>query len=339
MPQDVKGAAVREVDPADLPTERLKHEITAIAAQINAGCCRWLELIAEFDRREAWESWGCRSCAEWVAWQCSLNTRAAREHVRVARRLQELPKIHGQFASGRLSYSNVRALTRVAEPESEVDLLELARQATASQLERIVRGLRRVTTREADERQQNRYLVTWWGDDGSLSVHAQLPPEDGAVFLRALDAAHDRLREGHEHSGYRRPDWRGSAEPPVGCGSAEPRTTPIEHQRPVRHTHADALVELAAASPGARGSPERYEVVVHVDADVLSHDARGQVRIDDGPALAPETARRLACDASLISMVERRGEALSIGRRSRVVPPSLRRAVEARDGGCRFPGC
>jgi len=327
-----------EPDPAEMPTEQLEHEITALAAQINAGCCRWLELVAEFDRREGWGSWGCRSCAEWVAWQCALTTRSAREHVRVARRLEELPRIHEEFAAGRLSYSKVRALTRVAEPETEEDLLELARHATASQLERIVRGLRHVTTEEAAERQENRYLVTFWEEDGSLSVHAQLPPEEGAVFLRALDAAHDRLREADVQSA-RSADEGGSAEPPAESGSAEPRMTPIEHQRPGRHTHADALVELAAASHGARGSPERYEVVVHVDADVLSHDARGQVRIDDGPALAPETARRLGCDSSLISIIERGGEALSVGRRSRVVPPSLRRAVEARDGGCRFPGC
>jgi hypothetical protein len=308
-----------------MPTEQLEAEITSLAAQINAGCCRWLELVAEFDRREAWGSWGCRSCAEWVAWQCALTTRAAREHVRVARRLEELPRIHEEFASGRLSYSKVRALTRVAEPESEEDLLELARYATASQLERIVRGLRHVTTEEAAERQESRYLVTWWEEDGSLCVRAQLPPEEGAVFLRALDAAHDRIREGHEQS------YRG--------GSAEPRTTPIEQPIPANHTHADALVEMAAGSVVARGSPDRYEVMVHVDTDVLSHDARGQVRIDDGPALAPETARRLACDASVIPIIERGGEALSVGRRSRVIPLSLRRAVAARDGGCRFPGC
>jgi Domain of unknown function (DUF222) len=189
------GDAEGEQSPEDLPTERLEHEITALAAQINAGCCRWLELIAEFDRRGGWGSWGCRSCAEWVAWQCALTTRAAREHVRVARRLGELPRIHQQFAAGRLSYSKVRALTRVAEPDSEEDLLELARHATTSQFERIVRGLRHVSRAEAAEQQFDRYLTTWWEEDGSLSIHGRLPAEDGAAFLRALDVAHDRLRE------------------------------------------------------------------------------------------------------------------------------------------------
>ena len=315
---DVKPERTEGQGLHDLPTERLEHEITELAAHLNAGCCRWLELIAEFDRREVWAGWGVRSCAEWVAWQCALTTRSAREHVRVARRLEELPRIHEEFASGHLSYSKVRALTRVAEPDTEEDLIELARHATASQLERVVRGLRHVTAAEAEEQQADRYLVTWWEEDGSLSIRAQLPPEDGAAFLKGLDAAHDRLRE-------QRDEESGSGEPPAESGSAEP---PI----PTHQTHADALVELARGGTG-------YDVVVHVDADTLSHDVRGQVRIDDGPALAPETARRLACDSSVIPIIERAGGALSVGRKTRAVPPGLRRAVETRDGGCRFPGC
>ena len=313
------------VDPGELPTERLEHQITELAAHLNAGCCRWLELVAEFDSRGVWADYGCRSCAEWVAWQCALTSRAAREHVRVARRLTELPLIHEQFENGRLSYSKVRALTRVAEPESEGDLVELAHHATASQLERIVRGLRHVTTDEAEEQQSNRYLVTWWEDDGSLSIRGRLPAEDGAALIVGLDAAHDRLREEREHESDAELETGGSAEPLAEGGSAEP--PPPAHQ-----THADALVELARGGAG-------YDVTVHVDVDVLSRDARGQVRIDGGPALAPETARRLACDSSLIPIIERDGHALSVGRKARAVPPSIRRAVEARDGSCRFPGC
>jgi hypothetical protein len=319
-------------DLAGLPLERLEAEITELAAHLNAGTCRWLELVAEFDRREGWGSWGCRSCAEWVAWQCALTSRSAREHVRVARRLEELPRVHAEFASGRLSYSKVRALTRVAEPNTEEELIELATHATAAQLERVVRGLRWVSSEEADAQQANRYLVTWWEDDGSLSVRGQLPPEDAALFLKALDASHDRLRESAE-------EQSGSAEPPSISGSAEPPPTP-------RQTHADALVAMAevAASGESSTSPARppsdaYQAIVHVDAGALTRNARGQVRIAEGPALAPETARRLACDSSLVPIIERDGTALSVGRKTRAVPPALRRAVEARDGGCRFPGC
>jgi hypothetical protein len=106
----------------------------------NAGTCRWLELVAELDRRGGLS--GC-STAEWLAWRCALSPRAAREHVRVARRLAELPMIHEAFACGELSYAKVRALTRVAEPENDEELLELARCMTASQLERAVRAIGR----------------------------------------------------------------------------------------------------------------------------------------------------------------------------------------------------
>jgi hypothetical protein len=102
--------------------------------------CRWLELVAEFDRRGNWAEQGAVSCAHWLAWRCALTPRAAREHVRVARSLDGLPEIHASFARGELSYAKVRALTRVATAETERELLELARVLTAAQLERTVRA-------------------------------------------------------------------------------------------------------------------------------------------------------------------------------------------------------
>lgn len=100
-------------------------------------------LIAEFDRREGWHGYGIASCAHWLAWQSGLSPGAAREHVRVARSLESLPLIAGAFAAGRLSYSKVRALTRIAEPDSEASLLEVALELTAFQVERTVRQWRR----------------------------------------------------------------------------------------------------------------------------------------------------------------------------------------------------
>ena len=350
-----------------MPLERLEHEIVQLAAQINAGTCRWLELVAEFDRREGWASWSCRSCAEWVAWRCALDTRSAREHVRVARRLGELPLIHAAFARGELSYSKVRALTRVAEPDSEADLLELASQATAAQLERIVRGLRRVSTADATESHAMRYLSTWWEADGTLSINGSLPAEEGAAFLIALDAMHDLIRA--TAAGEAEPSVApacggapsGPAEPASeadACGSAEP-------PEPRSATDADALVAMASAAvagPGsghgsdspardghARGAPAPdpasregpgVELIVHVDAATLESDAPGAARIEDGSALAPETIRRLACDCAIVPLVEGAdGSALSVGRRSRSVPAAMGRALRARDATCTFPGC
>src|SRR5918992_262488 len=177
----------------DLSLDQLTDEIAELASHIYAGTCRWLELVGELDRRGGFTDSGCGSCAEFLAWRCALAPRAAREHVRVARRLPELPLIHAAFARGELSYAKVRALTRVADADSEEELLELARVMTAAQLERAVSAYRRVTTAEANDLHEDAHLTTFWDADGSLVIRGRLAPEEGALFLRALEAARDSL--------------------------------------------------------------------------------------------------------------------------------------------------
>lgn len=339
----------------DLPLEQLEHEIELRAARANADMCTWLELIAEFDRRGGWGTWGCLSCAHWVAWRCSVSQRSAREHVRVARRLAELPSIHAEFAAGRISYSKVRALSRVATEESEPDLLQLAANATASQLDHLVRAYSRASAVAAGEIHRNRYVTWFWEDDGSLSLHANLPAEDGATVVAAIEAAAERVREGKEEwqvaveqaearnaqrdhgDGLASAEGSGSAEPlrPEEGGSAEPPRGPV--------SRAEAFVAMATDSMtgGGGGSKpaDRNMVVVHVDADELAVDGQGRCHIRDGAGLPAETARRIACDSSVVTLLERGGEPLSVGRRTRSIPSPMRRAVEARDQGCRFPGC
>jgi Domain of unknown function (DUF222) len=170
--------------------ELLEREITQLAAHIHAATCRWLGLIAEFDRRHGWASWGCKSCAHWLSYTCAMGSGAAREHVRVARRLQELPAIRAAFERGRTG-------------------------------------------------------------------------------------------------------------------------------------------------------GERYQVVVHVDLDTLCGHEDGErapaCRLEDGEALDAETARRLACDAGVVSILERGGRPLSAGRKTRSVPPALRRAPASRDQAAASP--
>src|SRR5436190_7583275 len=108
---------------SSLSLEQLENEITELAGHINAATCRWLLLVGELDRREGWRDWGCKSCAHWLSVRCGLGMHSARQHVRVARALECLPDIAGCFGRGELSYSQVRALTRIATPELEKDLL------------------------------------------------------------------------------------------------------------------------------------------------------------------------------------------------------------------------
>jgi hypothetical protein len=321
--------------------ERLESEITELAAHIHAATCRWLCLVAEFDRREGWAQWGCRSCAEWVSWRCALAPVAAREHVRVARRLQELPLVRGAFSRGQLSYSKVRALARLETVEREADLLELARIATAAQLERLVRGYRGVVAveRAAAEGAHRDRLLDWdYEEDGFLTIRGRLPAEDGAVVVAALEAARATLLRDAEG------DSAESPAPTAATQAHDSAESPVEAPEPLGARNADALVVIAdtllSHGPANRSGGDRCQVVVHVDADALREPvAGGRCELDGGPPLAAETARRLACDASLVAMLETRGRPLGVGRKTRAIPPALRRALRSRDGGCRFPGC
>src|SRR5947207_7680971 len=178
------------VEPGALSFADLEQELASLASHIYAGTCRWLELVAELDRRG--ELVAC-TCAEWLAWRCGLTPRTAREHVRIARRLAELPLVRGAFSLGEISFAKVRALTRIAEAENEAELLRLALDMTAAQLERVVRAYRRVTTEEAAAVQDAAYLDWYWDEDGALVVKGRLAPEDGAVLVKALEAAREAL--------------------------------------------------------------------------------------------------------------------------------------------------
>ena len=170
-----------------MPVERLEREITQQAAHINAATCRWLLLVGEFDRREGWAAWDCRSCTHWLSYRCGLSPAAAREQLRVARLLDGLPEIRRTFGRGELCYSQVRALTRVATAETEGQLLMIARHASAAQLERIVRGFRSVVGYELGRPEhESRYVRCGRDDDGSLLLRARLPAEEGALVLAAL---------------------------------------------------------------------------------------------------------------------------------------------------------
>jgi hypothetical protein len=321
---------VAEIENRSRPVAaRAPRRIATLASHIYAGTCRWLELVAELDRRGAWAEWGCGSCAEWLAWRCALTPRAAREHVRVARALRELPAITAAFACGELSYAKVRALTRIATPLAEEELLELARDLTAAQLERAVAGYRYVTAREADDLHAFAQLGWSWAEEGSLIVRGRLAPEQGALFVRALEGARDALRD---HGSEKDTAAAGD----TGDGSAEPRPSP---RRPTNAEALAAMAERSLSSGAERSGAERYQVVVHVDRSTLAEDEPGTCRLEDGPALAAETVRRVACDASLVTIEEQDGEPLSLGRKKRAVPSALRRALQVRDRGCRFPGC
>jgi hypothetical protein len=300
-------------------TANLEDELTTLAAHVNAATHRLLCLIAELDRRQAWASAGALSCAHYLSWRIGLAPGPAREYVRVAHALEGLPAISAALARGEISYSKVRAVTRIARPETEADLLAMAREGTAAPIERLVRAYRRADVAaenaQAQAHQRERWLQTYWANDGSLVIEGRLTPEQGALLRKALEVV---------------------VQEQYSAGPAPGMTHP---QR-----QADALAALADRALGSgetRAGGDRVQVVVHVDAEVLADPAAdGRSEIEDGPGVPAETSRRLACDCSLVELRHGPDGELWPGRKTRVISTPLRRAIAARDGGhCAFPGC
>jgi hypothetical protein len=322
----------------------LAREITAGAVRLAAATAAWLRLVAEFDRREGWEAYGIRSCAHWLSWQCGMAPGTAREHVRVARALADLPLIAAAFTEGRLSFSKVRALTRIADPHTEDSLLEFALEATASQVERTVREWRRADAVDEETIVARRQFETWWDDDGMLEVRLRLDPEEGAALLTAVDSRVERSVRRERAERKRRTDGRDDG--PEDDGPDDAAADGRDSAEAAARTTArrcTALVRLCEAGLDAdrrAGDPPRREVVVHVDADVLADDAAaGRAHLEGGPALHASQVRRMLCEAALVVMLERGREVLAHGRRQRLATRSQRRALLRRDGGCARPGC
>jgi hypothetical protein len=344
--------------PHQARAERIRR-ITALHAQITAATRAFLAALAESDRCEDWREEGFGCCAEWLSWRLGISRNTANEKVRAARALEELPEISEAMSKGELSFSKVRALTRVATPENETELLEFAREGSVEKVERVVRGWKKVGRAEEQDLEQTRHawrcLSVFPDDEGMYVVRGRLTPEVAAALMRAVEAASDALfARSNQEGDERRP------EPP--------------------QLRADALGLVAeralaagfgADSPVSGSRAERYQVVLHVEEPTLKAEGEpGRSELEDGTRVSAETARRLACDSGKIEVrhqseahragkrtiaggrtiaigrtgaggrtIGTEGRILDVGRKTRTIPPAIRRALEARDHGCRFPGC
>ena len=313
--------------------QELMDGIAFEGGQIAAAQCAQLLKLAELDARaDANFSWDCPSAAHWLSGRCGIDMATASEMLRVARRLVELPAIREAFGAGQLSYPAVRSLVRIATAATEAAMVEMARFATGTQLRRIVDSYRRVLAAHADPKvpHAKRELSYHFDEEGFLCLRGRLAPETGEIFVQALEAVAAELRVET-----RRCDLQDVAadQPP---GRAEiPRAA----------NRADALLAMAESALAGglccRAGSERTQVIVHVSAETLAGVGEGDhCEIEDGAEIPPDTARRLACDASVVAVAESAtGEVLSVGRRTRKPSAALARALRCRDAGCVFPGC
>jgi uncharacterized protein DUF222/HNH endonuclease len=311
---------------SSVSTPDLVAEITTLAGHLNAANARFLALVAELDRRRGWAEWGVKSCAHWLNWKCGLDLGAAREKVRVARALERLPKLVAAMGEGRLSYAKVRAMTRIADASNEDYLLNIGLHGTASHVEDVVRGYRRALDAAELRREaiQQRDQSLWYHTeaDGSMVVRARLPAEVGALFVRALQAAEGSL--------------------PIPKDVSAETSEEDLHRSRKRRVEALAVIAESFLAYGEKdlSGADRQQIVVHVEAETLRDRSAGRCELEHGSAIAVETARRLACDCSVVRIVENaKGEPLDVGRKTRTIPPAIRRALNSRDKGCRFPGC
>ena len=296
------------------PIEDLDRNILSLCTSINAATCELLVLIREFDERAGYLKWGLDNCADWLAWRCDLSKTTAIEKVRVAHALKTLPGIASAFACGELSYSKVRALTRVADRDREEALLAFALRATASQVAERCRELRMGdagSISSAGRAQAKRSLsVRRDHERGMMTLTVELPMDTGELVEKALDKARDD----------------------------QAAATPEQADTSWSMRQADAFVEMVRAylSGGSDGKAanDNYLVTVHVQQSALAGDGGRS-------ALPIESVKRLCCDGRAVVLTENdQGEPLAIGRKSRIVPSAIARAVRARDRNrCRFPGC
>jgi hypothetical protein len=279
------------------PLERLEERICALAGHLAAATCRFLQLVAEFDIRRGWASWDLPSCAAWLAWKCQVAPGTAREQVRVARALQALPVITGEFAAGRMSYAKARALTRIATTQTEQGLAEITSAMTAAQCERFVAAHRKCSDEQELANQAARRVRVHVAEDGSVSITARLPAADGAVVLQALRAAAGDCEHPHRPHpepaentgpaadsgpaagglrGVRAGTRVGAAAGDSGDGDGDPDEPAGQDAGSCRASLADALVEVAGTYLSAKiataGNPDIYQVIVHVGPEALTSE-------------------------------------------------------------------
>ena len=275
---------------------------------LNAATGRLVSLVARALESGAHEGTGIHSPEHWVAWKCGLSRGRARRLVAMARRLSELPETAAALEAGELSEDQVAVVCRHAPAYADGEVATLARQATVSQL---TRTLARYTwapepdrhEEETPEEPEARRVSFGTTEEGTWRLSALLPPDEGTLVERALDAARQELGQDEGD----------------------------------QHTWADALVGMAdrSLSAAARPASDRHLVVLHLRGGEDGPHADLHL----GPPLPPALRRMVGCDARVRPVVEVGGVPLSVGRTQRIVPERTRMVIEERDGTCRVPGC
>lgn len=337
-PEQTSGASDTSSDASGV-SETHQAEASSIAHRLKqlgrnqaSRMAEQLELLVRFDELKGWESSGSRHCVAWMNFELGISAKLGWEYLRVGRKLRSLPITTALFRDGKLTWSTVRLISRVADGRNERVLCHAALDAPVSDVERLCNEFRWQEDHADGEVQENsrslqqidaRSLSWQTVSNGNTLIKLALPPEVAQAFLNSVEQALGQLEETQD--------------------------TMIQRR-------ADAAVLMAENSLQFAGrdiaTADRYQVIVSVDAAELaqspeyaenptthtSQPGRRPVVQGAGP-IARETARRIACDCSVSSVILSNGEPTNIGRKSRIWTPAMARAIKNRDQHCQFPGC
>jgi hypothetical protein len=321
-----------------LSLDELGRRIVGMSGRLASATCRWLLLVAEFDAREGYLSLGLASTAQWLTHACGIAHRTAFEHVRVGRPLRQHPRLADEMGAGRLSFSQVRAISRVAaESEGALvgDLIEAARHGTVAQLEVLVRGLRTVDHNEQDT-DAGEYLTQSWTSDSRWQLSARLDPERGALVGATIDAILQR------DGGSRTDALLRLAE--IGLAALADARRPPRHLR--GHERAAVVIHVEAARvPATLAEADSDNGSLPRSAERDPHNSAAAARpyawVAGGPGLPDRVVQRLMCDGRLRTVIQNgASNVLDVGRSQRLVTDRQYRALLVRQHGhCALPGC
>ena len=345
----------------------LGDQIAELAAHIDAAMHGLLTAIREFDQALGWAKQGAVSCAHWLAWRIGWDLTTARERLRVAKKLGELRLVDEELRLGAMSYSKARAISRVATASNEQLWVEYAKRMPASGLDKLCRSFAGVLSNVAMKAEYvaaKRAATRRTLDDGMVKIELVLTNDEAAIVWTAINAGLAAVRGTvNGTAGDAANNTCGDATHNVSSGKIE-NTNTSDVSQPTPHTSAEASAPAAAApqvtltmqradavmaifNERVRGNrPQRspVEIIVTVPLAGLHASAEASPQhlamTADGEPLAAATARRLCCDAGVVTaVVDAAGQPLSVGRKTRTIPTAIHRALLLRDRTCRFPGC
>ena len=345
--------------------EELDDAIGKMSHTINAANYELMVLIREFDERAGWLKWSFKDGLNWLMWRCDLSTNAAREKLRMAHALKELPLISAAFSKGELSYTKVRALTRVATALNESELIEMAMRMSARHVEEHCKQRRnatRASTATALNAQQNRTFRVWHDQArGTVHFSVEMSVEEAELIEKAVEKAAVQLSADTGSSASMPEEsvsWASQQSDALvflcrsfldGVAPTEtPESFSDQFSGQFSSQYSDQTSSQSASPFSDKSDPpdtpntpktasstaDHYQVVIHVDEAALCGAEAGNSQYPI------ESVRRMCCDGSLIPLVENaKGEPLNVGRKVRTITTAIRRALWARDKGCGFPGC